>query len=108
MADENRIFGLDTVPFIIPPGATLAVLITGSEGQAAQLLKYGSGGSLQIMGVTLGVTMSAAQLVSAGNSGGYLFGTSEAVSVDGAARYYLMATGATTTVYQIRGLTAGY
>lgn len=108
MADDNRIFGLNTIPFIVPPGATLALLVEGVQGQGAQLLKYGSGGSCQIIGVTLGTTMTAAQLVSAGNSGGYLMGTSEAVSIDGAARYYLMATGSTATIMQIRGLTAGY
>lgn len=108
MADSNNIFGVIAEQLVIPPGATLAVLMTGNAGQCSEVLKYYSGGTLQILGVTVGTTLTAAQLVSAGNSGGYIFGTSEALTVDGAARYYLMATGATCVVMHLRGLTAGF
>lgn len=109
MADSNNIYGLSSVPVVVPPGATLAVLRVGTEGQQAQLLKYFSGGSVSIIGITpLGATYSAAELVSAGNSGGYLLGTNEVVSIDGAARYYLMATGATAVVMQLKGLSQGF
>lgn len=108
MSRDSDIYGVNTLPIIVPPGATLAVLREGAAGQAATLLKWYSGGSISIIGCTVGSTLTAAELVSAGNSGGYILGTAEALSVDGPTRFYLMATGTTATVMQIRGLTSGF
>lgn len=102
----DSIFSLGTTNIIVPVGATVAVLIEGIAGQNSTLLKYVSGGTLSVVGVATGVTLTAAELASAvGNH--YVMGTSEVLSIDGPARFYLMATGATTTVSAIRGRTQG-
>lgn len=108
MADTNEIFGVNTLPIVVPAGATNAVLIQGVPGQRATLLKYFSGGTLMIIGCTVGSTLTAAELAAAGSSLGYVFGSTEAVSIDGPTRFYLMSLGATSIVMQIKGLSAGF
>ncbi len=112
MARENDLQGILPTLMIIPPGATLAVLITPIACECSSGLKYLSGGSLEIQfapnPVAGGATaLSATQLVDVQGKG-YLMGSSEAINFDGPVRYYLMATGATVLVNSIRGLTSGY
>lgn len=102
----DSIFALGTTQIIVPPGATQAVLLTGIAAQNSMLLKYGSGGTLYILGVSEGVTLTAAELVTNASSH-YLVGASETLSIDGPARFYLLSLSATTTVYSIRGKTQG-
>ena len=108
MSGEKDIYGVNTLPFVIAPGETNAILIEPRAGQCATLLKYFSGNSVMIIGCTVGSTLTGAELVSAGNSLGYVMGTSEVVMMDGGARFYLMAIGATATVMSIRGLSQGF
>lgn len=103
----DSIFSLGTTIITITPGATNAVLLTPVAGQLSTLLKYGAGGSLEIIGVTGGQTLSAADLV-AQQGGHYLMGTSEILSLAGPVRCYLMAEGASPTIVRIiRGLSQG-
>lgn len=104
MARENDLVGVSPTLMVIPPGATLAVLITPISYEASSGLKYSSGGSLAIHYAPPGTTLSGAELVLVEGKG-YLMGTSEAINFDGGVRYYLMATGATALVYNIRGMT---
>lgn len=89
---------------VIAPGATLAVYLAPIAGQNTTLLKYFSGGTLQLIGVPYGVTLSGSELVSAvGNH--YVIGLNEILSFDGPITCYLQATGATVTVMALRGKT---
>jgi hypothetical protein len=102
----DSVFALGATRVIVPVGATLAVLMTPVAGQNSILLKYFSGGTCEIIGCTLGQTLSAADLSSASGSG-YLLGSSEILQIDGPARYYLSSTGATTTLMLLIGKSQG-
>lgn len=115
---QSDINGVKGIKQIVPVGATVAVLISPLDGETGSLIKYFTGGSLEIVQAPvrhdtygqsslIGLTWAGASLVALQGTG-YLFGSSEVVSVDGPARYYLMATGATVTCYLLKGLTAGY
>lgn len=69
--------------------------ITSIPGMLATLIKYGSGGSLEIGGSDL----------TRGNA--YLFTVGEALTLDSSGQIYLLATGATVTAYILRGKSAG-
>lgn len=93
-------------------------------GQQAITVKYLSGGTLEILPASLGMsfvpgtstysapyfsagsTQTAAMLAALSGTG-YLMGTSEALNITGPARFYLSATGATVVTTVIRGLSAG-
>ena len=105
-AQQDKIFGLYPQQIIVPPGATNAVLIQNVAGEVGMIIKYFSGGSCQIINAPPGATLTGPQLVSYGNTGGYLLGTTEAVSVDGPARFYLQAYGATTIIMLLKGLSS--
>lgn len=107
MGRDLEVFGFIGEKVFIPPGATLAVVMGVTAGQMGSVLKYFSGGSLEIVNCPPGSTLTGAQLVTA-NGTGYLFGSQEAVNFDGPARFYLMATGATVIAYYLRGLSAGF
>lgn len=69
--------------------------VTVLPGQVGVLVKYFSGGTLEIGGQSL--TWDA----------GYIFADSEAISIDSAGSFYLAATGATVTAMVLKGLSAG-
>jgi hypothetical protein len=104
---DLRVNGLFGSKITIPVGATAALCIGSTGGQMANILKYFSGGSLEIINCPPGATLTGAQLIAAQGTG-YLFGSNEAVSWDGPARFYLMATGATVIAYGLGGLSAGF
>lgn len=100
---------------IVPSGATNAVLMEAVGGQGSAIIKYGSGGSLEIVqapcaGISFptGATTWAGASLVALNGTGYLMGAAEAIQYDGAARYYLIATGATAIAYSLKGLTPSF
>jgi hypothetical protein len=66
--------------------------VTGIAGQNSAILKYYSGGSLEIGGPSLTW------------AGGYLVSTSEVLSLNSYATFYLVASGATVVTYLLRGL----
>lgn len=107
MAREADLYGVSTALISVPLGATVALLMQPAPGEVASTIKYVSGGSLEIHGAPVGTTAPGGSLVTL-NGTGYIFGTSEVLSFDGATRYYLMATGATVVCAQIRGLSSGF
>lgn len=102
----DSVFGLGTTLLKIGVGSTIAQLITGVAGQNNLLLKVQSGGTLEIIGVPEGVTLTQAQLAAA-NQNHYILGASEILSLGGPVRLYLSATGATTIVMCMRGIASG-
>lgn len=70
--------------------------ITIVPGQNACVVKYFSGGSLEIGGPSL--TWGS----------GYMFSASEAISMQSSGTYYLAATGATVIAMIFKGKTSGF
>lgn len=106
MADENTIWAYATTNMIVAPGGTNAVLVLPPSGVVSSILKYGSGGTLEVIGVTVGTTYTAAQLAALPGTG-YPMGAGEAIGEDGPVRYYLMCTGNTCTANLMWGKSAG-
>lgn len=107
MGRETDLNGVSSTNIIVPPGATMAVLINQIAGEISSGIKYFSGGSLEIFNCPVGSSLTNAQLV-ARQGHGYLFGTAEALNFDGAVRYYLMATGSTVVAFSLKGLSTGF
>ena len=85
-------------------GLSTIVGVTAIAGQNATVLKYTSGGSLEIGGAHSMVN-GATVAFSWGN--GYLMGSSEILNVNMSGIFYLAATGATVICHLIRGKTQG-
>ena len=90
---SGDIFSFISRPVFIPPG-TVSGFTVGS-GFMSVVIKYFSGGSLEIGGSTL----------APGN--GYLISGSEVLSFDLRGSFYLAATGATVTAYILYGKSEG-
>lgn len=88
MSRQSDVFALQ--PVVIVVGTSDLVGISGGALCVSQLVKYGSGGSLQVHGHS---TFA---------DGGYLMGTGEALTIGGPSTFYLKATGVTTTAYYLR------
>src|ERR1700731_232468 len=106
-SSSDSITTLGATRIIIAPGSTQALFMDMNALENNYLIKYYSGGTLEIFGATgqMGSTLTAAQLATA-NQTGYLVGTSEILSIGGPARFYLSATSATTIVHMLRGRSA--
>lgn len=102
----DTVYGLGSTRIVVPVGATNALLFTPIVGQNGTLFKYWSGGTLEVIGVPAGVTLTAQNLADA-NGNHYLLGTSEVLSLDGPARFYLSSTGSTTVLMALIGKSAG-
>lgn len=102
MARELTVYGFTCGILAVPAGASLAVFVKAATGEVSSTLKYFSGGSLEIIGASLGNTYA----ISAGT--GYLLSANEAINIDGAATYFLCATGSTAVAYFAKGLSQGY
>lgn len=105
----DSVFNVQAGRITIPVGATVAVLFAGDtvKGCNSTILKYVSGGTLEIIGMTtqiVGQTLTAAQLATLSGTG-YLVGGTEVLQFSGPVQFYLSATGATTVVTFLRGLT---
>lgn len=98
---QNDIASLGATRFAV--GLSQVVRITPTQQLYAESYKIISGGSLEIVPPCL-----SGSSTSTGNWGvGYLFGTSEVVSVGGPATAYFAATGATVVVCALLGYTYG-
>lgn len=107
----DSVYGFQPSRLTIGSGATLATWVTNVAGQNSLTLKYISGGTLEIIGATSinGVQTTIALTDLAALSGnGYLIAANESLSFDGAPRFYLSATGATTIVQILRGMGQGF
>lgn len=91
---DNDIYGVIGKRLHIGVSAIIGITIV--PGQNSQLIKYFTGGSLEIGGATLTWGI------------GYLFGGNEAVALDVRGTYYLCATGATATVMLLGGKSMGF
>lgn len=95
-------------------GTSIVAQILPLPGQAAAILKWGSGGSLQVQGQTLAFgasngTQSTAEQLATGSTYAsaqvYLVGTSEILNLNMQGILTLSAIGSTVTCYLLRGLT---
>jgi hypothetical protein len=102
----DSVYSLASTQIIVPVGATLAVLVTSIAGQNALMLKQYGGGTLEIIGMPDGSTLTAASLATASGNH-YIMGASEVLSFDGPTRIYLSSTGATSVVMSLRGKSQG-
>lgn len=102
MARDLTAYGVHVTQVIILPTGASALLMNPIDGEISSLIKYVSGGSLEIRHADPGSTNT----ITAGL--GYIMGTNEVLNFDGAVRYYLCATGATTVAYILKGLSMGY
>ena len=100
-SSSDTIQFIGTSQIIVPTGATVAVYIDHQAYQNNTLFKYGSGGTLYVIGV--GSTLAGATLV-ANATTHYLMGSSESLALNGPVRCYLLSLAATTTVMCIRGM----
>lgn len=102
MSRINDVYWVQTQQLALNLGVTLASYMSPNPGQNSWIVKNFSGGTLQLIGATLGMTLTAAQLNTA-NGTGYVFGSSEVLAIAGPAAFYLAATGATCTAHITRG-----
>lgn len=109
-SSSDSLFGVGVTQILVAPGATNAQYIDMGARVSSLLIKYVSGGTLEIQPAMLGSTMPGASL--AGLIGtGYIFGAGatgfagEALSFDGPTKMYLMATGSTALAYLLAGRT---
>lgn len=107
MGREANVFGFLPTIIAVPAGATNSVLVSEQAGEVGGVLKYVSGGSLEILNCPVGTTLSGGSLQALAGTG-YLLGTAESINFAGAARFYLCATGATAVAHLLRGMGAGY
>lgn len=122
----DDIRGLLTSRITVPVGATLAVFVDVISGERAFLMKYVSGGTLEILPASLGASLNYAgftqsvgspnfvtgstqtpAMLAALSGTGYVMTSQEVLSFDGPVRMYLSATGQTTIVHTIYGKGAG-
>lgn len=106
MSREDSTYNLSPLKVVVGPGATLAVKVTQIDTQVSTQIRYGSGGSLEIvpvpnMATFLGATTWAAASLVPFLGNGFLMGT-DTLKFSGPAQFYLLATGATTTAYIIK------
>lgn len=122
VAREFSIYGIQATFLAVPAGASNALLIQPMPGEISSQLKYFSGGSLEILNANPNTPTGGASAITVYPNGitaapgftataagiGYMMATTEVIGFDGAARYWLVATGATATAYLIKGLAAGF
>lgn len=101
MAREGNVHGFTVAQYAIPTGASNAQLVWEFPGQVDSLIKLVSGGSCEIIGLNAGSTA----LPVAGK--GFLM-DSTYIKIEGPARYWLLATGATAVVHVLNGVTSGF
>lgn len=92
--EYDRVYGLQGLRIFV--GLSQIIGVTVAAGQNAAIVKYFSGGSLEIGGSTL--TWGQ----------GYLLDTKEIVSIQSTGTFYLAATGSTVTCMVLKGKTSGF
>lgn len=92
-------FSVGTTLVTVPLGATNGVLVNQQAGGLKTWLRMVSGGTCFIVGATFGQTLAAQDLASFTPFGWPLdLGSQDEIMLSGSARFYLAATGATSTV----------
>ena len=109
MADSNSLcHQLVTGTTILTAGATNAILYESEAGlifTRIKILPPGTGGSVIIIGVSQGVTLTGTSLV-AGITLGYCLGATEVFDIPGPARFYLASLGTALPIQVVRGKNA--
>lgn len=121
----DDIFGVNPFRITVPVGATNAYFLNVIHREKALMIKYVSGGTLEILPASQGGSLinGGSQLYSTPNflggstqtpgmlaalSGtGYVMTAGEVISIDGPCRMYLSSTGATTIIHAIQGTGQG-
>lgn len=109
-SSDDSVLSLKTEQFVVPLGATNLLLVDGNAvpGANSLMLKMISGGTCEIHGCTMGVTLTAAQGASLYTAGsGYPIDVAERLSVTGPIRFYLLAAGSTAVLKGIWGKSSG-
>lgn len=94
MGARDDVYGFQGLRVVVDLSQIVGVTI--SAYQNASIIKYYSGGSLEIGGASL--TWGQ----------GYLFSGGEALSIQSSGTYYLVATGATVIAMVLKGKTSGF
>lgn len=103
---KDDTFSLGTTLLAVPVGGTLALYIPQQVGRNWTDLRYvAGGGTVSIVGVGQGVTLTAAQL--AAGTPGYYLSTTNALRIYGPTAFYVAGTGATSLVSQLSGFSPG-
>lgn len=114
-SSSDNIFSLAASNLNIVAGATNAVLVNAVAYQSSVLVKFISGGSLEIIQAGVPVsgessaaaaTLTPAQLATASGKG-YPVTVSESINISGPATFYLAAYGSTAVVGILKGLSDG-
>lgn len=107
---QSDVYGLQPQTFYVGEGATAAVLVEMKSHEVGLVLDYLSGGTLYILGVTIGQTLSAAEALSAysGGTNIWLVKDGQPLNIDGNPRFYLASLSATTQVQILRAQGQGW
>lgn len=105
-SSSDSIFSFGATRISVSPGATNGVLIRGGALENSTIFKMLSGGTLEILNVTEGATLSAAQLAAAVGTG-YPMDVGEKLAIDGSPWFYVISTGATSVAARLTGKTQG-
>lgn len=108
---QSDVYGLECSTFYVGQGATAAVLVEMKGKENGLVLdNLSTGGTLFILGATLGQTLSAADALAVYTGGTNIFciRNGSPLNIDGNPRFYLAALGATVQVQLLRGMGQGY
>lgn len=124
-SSSDDLFALFGARYTIGSTSANALFVDILPGQKSITVKYLSGGTLEILPASTGMSLvgggsqsfwspnftsgstQTLAMLQALSGTGYLMGTSEVLNFDGAPRFYLSAIGATTFVTVIRACGAG-
>jgi hypothetical protein len=108
----DSIYNVSSTQIVIAVGATLAHFFQPQPGQNSSVVKFVTGGTLEILNagqttmgslnLSLPVTQSAQTLANLSGRG-YIMTFGEALSFDGPASFYLSATGSTCIAHCVFG-----
>lgn len=107
-SSSDSIFGITTTVLTLPAGVSSAQLFSPGPYCQSVLVKYFSGGSLNVWGAQAGVTAAAGGSIVAGFSLSYMLGSAEVLSFAGPARFYVGAVGATAQLMVMMGLSVNH
>lgn len=104
MGRNLDLHGLETVQYTIGTGMSAFATVSVEAKLINNTFKYVSGGTLWVVGSS----QQAAAVTNGLTVTGYLVGTSEVLSFNGPAVFYLYALSATTIVHSLQGFSQGY
>lgn len=104
MSRSDDIHHISSYQLDVPTGITNAIFISQEAEQVSMTMKWVSGSSLLIFGVTLGLTLAPTDIMSGySNLQYYPVAPNEIINIDGPAVFYLATPGVTTRVAFLKG-----